>query len=129
MPGAFVADPVFEANPKQVAFLVQKIHEMELALPDFQRDFVWEPRRTAELLRTIMSRYPAGSLLFWRLGGENAGFAAREIEGAPQLIRKPQELILDGQQRLTALYQALTRSGDEHYYVSLAHLIGSLSGA
>jgi uncharacterized protein with ParB-like and HNH nuclease domain len=44
-------------------FLLQMIHNREIALPDFQRDFVWEPGATNELVQSIMSNYPAGSLL------------------------------------------------------------------
>jgi hypothetical protein len=123
MTPSFVADPVFEANPKQIGSLLQQIQDRELALPDFQRSFVWEPKRTAELLQSIMSRYPAGNLLFWRVGGGKKEFAAREVESAPPLKNSiAHTLVLDGQQRLTSLYQALTGEGEDHYFVRLNEL-------
>ena len=123
MPGAFSPDPTFEANPRTIENLLSNAHTGALALPDFQRDFTWEARRTQELLRTVMSRHPAGSLLFWRLGGDNAAFANRMIEGAPTATALPSELVLDGQQRITSLYQALMNCGDERYFVRLNELL------
>lgn len=43
-------------------------------------------------------------------------FACKALEGAPNL-KTPELLILDGQQRMTALYQALTDTADEVYYI------------
>src|SRR5437870_13642123 len=88
-------------------FLLQMIHHREMALPDFQRDFVWDPFATDELIESIMSNYPAGSLLRIK-NGSQLPFQPRAIEGAATLAKdaKPSYLILDGQQRLTSLYQA-----------------------
>lgn len=120
MTSAYAADPVFEANAKQISYLLQRIHNGELALPDFQRNFVWETKRTLELLRSVMCRFPTGTLLFWKQGSGNDGFAEREVEGAPPLNGKqPDELVLDGQQRLTSLYRALTGAAEERYFVRL----------
>ncbi|MEQ3551758.1 DUF262 domain-containing protein [Pseudonocardia nematodicida] len=111
---------MFEANGKQISYLLQRIHDRELAVPDFQRDFVWDSKSTVELLRSIMSRYPAGTLLFWKQGDDNAAFAARAVDGAPQLGSKSaDELILDGQQRLTSLFRALTGVAEETYFLRL----------
>lgn len=126
MTSAYSADPVFEANGKLISYLLQRIHDRELGLPDFQRDFVWDARATMELLRSIMSRFPAGTLLFWKQGTESAAFAAREVEGAPALNGKsPDELVLDGQQRLTALFRALNGTADERFYARLTHFCDS----
>ena len=54
---------LFETHPKEVKILLQLIHSGELALPDFQRDFVWDPGAIEELIESIMRQYPAGSLL------------------------------------------------------------------
>ncbi len=125
MIGNFNSEPVFETNPHQISSLVHKLHSGDLALPDFQRDFVWEPARVAALLQTVMSRFPAGNLLLWRLGGQNSAFASRPVEGAdpPQSASSPTHLILDGQQRLTALYQALLGKGEQSYYINLNELV------
>ncbi len=55
---------LFEDTPtKELFWLLKQIREREVALPDFQRDFVWESAATQELIISIASNYPAGSLL------------------------------------------------------------------
>src|SRR5512137_2952730 len=87
-------------------FMLALIQNREMALPDFQRDFVWDPAATDELIESIISNYPAGTLLRIK-NGQQLLFQPRAFEGAPTLNgQKPSYLILDGQQRLTSLYQA-----------------------
>jgi hypothetical protein len=114
---------LFEDTPtKELPWLLKQIQEREVALPDFQRDFVWEPAATQELIVSIAKNYPAGSLLAIR--NTHSYFAAREIEGAPSLSgTKPTYLILDGQQRLTSLFQAFYGTGEFRYFVNLKPLI------
>jgi hypothetical protein len=119
-----VRDPMehFEVHPKSLKHLLSNIHERELALPDFQRDFVWQPRETELLIESIAQNFPAGSLLFMAYRDDT--FAPRAIENAPPLAAAPLELILDGQQRLTSLYQAFYGQGDYRYFVDFGVLIG-----
>jgi len=93
----------------------------ELALPDFQRDFVWDPRETEELLESISRSFPAGSLLFmpWR----DDVFSPRAVQGAPALNASPNRLILDGQQRLSSLYQACYGAGEYRYFIAFGPLM------
>lgn len=100
---------------------LQQVHSGDLALPDFQRDFVWDPDATEELLESIFRDFPTGSLLLMR--HRDDGFAPRAFAGAPSLgKRKPLRLVLDGQQRLTSLYQALHGEGDYRYYIRIEDL-------
>jgi hypothetical protein len=94
-----------------------------MALPDFQRSFVWDPSATDELIESIISNFPAGTLLSIR-HGKQLLFQPREFEGAPELddVSKPAYLILDGQQRLTSLYQAFYGVGEHRFYLHLANL-------
>jgi hypothetical protein len=129
MTSAHAADPMFDANPRQISLLMARIYHRELALPDFQRNFVWDTRSTIELLRSVMSRYPAGTLLFWKQGGSDQRLAERSIEGAPVLAgHQPDELVLDGQQRLTALYRALYDRSEERFFVRMVKFIDSTDG-
>jgi hypothetical protein len=123
MTSAYESDPIFETVPRQLSNLVTRIHGREIALPDFQRDFVWDATRTEELIQSIISEFPVGTLLLWKQGGAET-FASRSFEGAPDLGSKmPAELVLDGQQRLTALYQALTGVGDERFYLKIDEFV------
>ncbi|HWO82269.1 MAG TPA: DUF262 domain-containing protein [Solirubrobacterales bacterium] len=112
----------FQTNPASLQHLLSAIHERELALPDFQRDFVWDARATEGLLESISRSFPAGSLLFmsWR----EDTFSPREIQGAPSLDGcTPLKLILDGQQRLSSLYQACYGVGEYRYFVDFKPLL------
>lgn len=104
-------------------FMLAMIHNREMALPDFQRDFVWDPYATDELIESIISNFPAGSLLRIK-NGHQLLFQPRAIEGSPELAKdaKPSYLVLDGQQRLTSLYQALYGAGEHRYYLDLGSL-------
>jgi hypothetical protein len=111
-----------DTNPRALKDLLAEIHSRTMALPDFQRDFVWEPVATQELIVSIASNYPAGSLL--RVRDANRVFAAREFEGAPSLAgQRHTFLVLDGQQRLTSLYQAFYGVGEHRYYLDLRKLL------
>jgi len=110
-----------DTNPRALKDLLSEIHSRTMALPDFQRDFVWEPGATQELIVSIANNYPAGSIL--RVRDAKRVFAAREFEGAPQLDgAKHTFLVLDGQQRLTSLYQAFYGVGEHRYYLDLGKL-------
>ena len=113
----------FETYPKTLKEeLLNLIHAREMALPDFQRDFVWQPGQTQALILSLARSFPAGSLL--RMENSSHMFAPRAIAGAPELNgHSPKYLILDGQQRLTSLYQALYGTGDHLFFVRLQKLI------
>jgi hypothetical protein len=111
-----------DTNPRALKDLLAEIHNRTTVLPDFQRDFVWEPGATQELIVSIANNYPAGSIL--RVRDAKRVFAAREFEGAPPLNgTKHTFLVLDGQQRLTSLYQAFYGVGEHRYYLNLRKLI------
>ena len=114
---------IFEDTmPKVLTKLLDEIQDCNAALPDFQRDFVWEPSATQELIVSIAKNYPAGSLL--RIRNTHNLFACREFQGAPALQgRTPTFLVLDGQQRLTSLYQAFYGHGEHRYYLKLRDLL------
>lgn len=99
-----MATVLFKDTTHQVADLVTDIRRGEIALPDLQRPYVWQPTKARELFDSMYKGFPVGYLLFWETGVE-AG--ARQIgEGAkPEAARK---LIVDGQQRLTSLFAVMT---------------------
>jgi len=118
---ARVAPDEFETHPRRLLKMLEDLHGGQLALPDFQRSFVWSPDATRELIVSMIRTFPAGALLFLRGGG--AAFKARPAEGAPELAGQPLELVLDGQQRLTSLYQALFGVGASRFFFDIGALI------
>lgn len=97
-------------DKRKLVLLVEQASEGKLCLPDFQRDFVWPRHEVAELLRSILRRYFVGSLLLLRCDPAKPPFACITLRGSnPTFVEpRPELLILDGQQRLTALLYALT---------------------
>jgi hypothetical protein len=113
---------IFEdTNPRALKDLLAEIDNRAAVLPNFQRDFVWEPGATQELIVSIANNYPAGSIL--RVRDPVGFFSAREFEGAPATGAKHTFLVLDGQQRLTSLYQAFYGVGEHRYYLDLTKVI------
>ena len=113
---------IFEdTNPRALKELLAEIYNRAAVLPNFQRDFVWEPSATQELIVSIANNYPAGSIL--RVRDPVGFFSAREFEGAPAIGKNHTFLVLDGQQRLTSLYQAFYGVGDHRYYVDLTKVL------
>lgn len=111
-----------DTNPRELKELLLQVHSGESALPNFQRSFVWDPDATQALVSSIGQSYPAGSLL--RIRNTQELFAHREFEGAPALDgRRPTYLVLDGQQRLTSLYQAFYGVGDHRYFLDLRKVL------
>lgn len=114
-----------DTNPRALKDLLAEIHNRSAVLPDFQRDFVWEPGATQELIVSIANNYPAGSIL--RVRDAKRVFAAREFEGAPPLAgAKHTFLVLDGQQRMTSLYQAFYGVGEHRYFLDMKKLIAGV---
>ena len=100
----------FSSNPELLKKLLDGIHEGRTALPEFQRDWRWDENRIIGLLASIAQGFPIGTVMTLQTGGD-VRFKMRPIEGAPSFGNQtPAVLVLDGQQRLTSLYQVL-RSG------------------
>ena len=87
--------------------LLREAGEGSSQLPDFQRGWVWDDERVKSLLASISLGYPIGAVMMLRAGGETVRFRQRPIEGAGETSREAERLILDGQQRLTSLFQSL----------------------
>lgn len=91
--------------------LLKETFEGGLVLPEFQRDFVWSPEDVRELLVSIFGGYFIGSLLFLEAHREEAPFAIRLIKGVEKVnpevrIQHSIKIVLDGQQRTTAVFYA-----------------------
>jgi hypothetical protein len=97
---------VFKTTDYDIGRLVNDIEIGDIALPDIQRPFVWykKIKKVRDLLDSIYKGYPIGYLLFW----ENANRSDYKNIGFDEKKRKiPRFLIIDGQQRLTALFAVL----------------------
>lgn len=105
-----MAGSTFKTNPYYLQELLTDCHRGVLQLPDFQRSWVWDEDRIKSLIASISRAFPIGALMTLETGGE-VDFKPRPIEGAPGEAKtvKPDSLLLDGQQRMTSLYQVSLR--------------------
>ena len=87
--------------------LVNRLREGRFVIPDFQRDFEWEPWDISALMSSIFRDYYISSLLLWKGKGENfEALACEPIYAFNGDNGNPEYIVLDGQQRLTAMYYA-----------------------
>lgn len=88
--------------------LLSEARDGSTQLPDFQRGWVWDDEHVRSLLASISLGYPIGAVMMLRAGGDGVRFKQRAIEGAAATAHSTADrLILDGQQRLTSLFQSL----------------------
>lgn len=106
-----MAGTSFKTNPYDLREILQSCQRGTLQLPDFQRSWVWDEDRIKSLIASVSRAYPVGALMTLDTGGE-VEFKPRPIEGAPAAAKevRPSSLLLDGQQRLTSLYQVTIRN-------------------
>lgn len=97
----------FDSDKKTLQELLSGIHSGSIQLPDFQRSWVWDDDHIKSLIASVSLSFPIGAVLFLETDQEQRRFLPRTIEGVANMQRKPDLLILDGQQRLTSLYQTL----------------------
>src|SRR5680860_161871 len=84
----------------------------QIQLPDFQRGYKWEDERIRLLLVTVLRGHPLGVVMLLKTGNDQVQFKPKPIAGADVSDdAEPEMLLLDGQQRLTSLTQALTGDG------------------
>ncbi|NLT73447.1 MAG: DUF262 domain-containing protein [Chloroflexi bacterium] len=80
--------------------LLDDIAKLDIVLPEFQREYVWQREQAKQLMVSLFKAYPTGSLLFWKTANppdiKNSTISPDKIGTT--------EVILDGQQRLTTLY-------------------------
>jgi hypothetical protein len=99
----------FDSTKTPLQELLERADSGKLQLPDFQRGWVWDDERIRSLLASVSVSFPIGAIMLLQTGGENVRFKPRPLTGSHERLREiaPETLILDGQQRLTSLYQAL----------------------
>lgn len=97
---------VEKADRIHLGSLVDELKKGRFVIPDFQREFEWEPWDVLDLIKSIFMDYYIGTLLLWKGSKDNFKMLSCEniyaFKGKPD----PQHIVLDGQQRLTAIYYA-----------------------
>jgi hypothetical protein len=106
-----VGGSTFQLAQPKLGELLEQIHNGTIQLPQFQRGWVWRDSGIRALLASVSLSYPIGAVMTLEAGG-HLNFKMRCFEGAPEHPESDAEkLVLDGQQRLTSLFQALRSAG------------------
>lgn len=100
----------FTAIPISLKTLLEQLDNGKVQLPDFQRGWVWDDDRIRSLLISISRGFPVGAVMTLDAGGD-IRFQSRPIEGADPMSSQVEYYLLDGQQRLTSLYQTMRYEG------------------
>lgn len=98
----------FDSTKLSLPAILQDTVSGKIQLPDFQRGWVWDDDHIQDLLASIARSFPVGAVMLMETGGD-VKFQVRPVEGveAAEVLGKEESLILDGQQRLTTLTQAI----------------------
>ncbi len=95
---------VEKADRMHLGSLVDELKKGRFVIPDFQREFEWKPWDVLDLIKSIFMDYYIGTLLLWKGSKENYKMLSCEPIYAFNGNNDPQHIVLDGQQRLAAIY-------------------------
>ena len=118
-------------EPLTVTFsgLIGDIEKGLIKIPQFQRDFVWDIEKSANLIDSIIKGYPIGTFIFWKT--KERLRSIRNIGGIG--LPNPENgdfvnFVLDGQQRLTSLFASLrgAQINQEHLTVDYSNIFINL---
>jgi uncharacterized protein with ParB-like and HNH nuclease domain len=105
--------------PIAIKDLIEHVHKNDYLLPEIQREFVWKPEQVLKLFDSLMLDYPIGTFIFWKPKKTNVSDLKfyEFIKSFSQHEDVPNEestsigdnvtAVIDGQQRITALYIGL----------------------
>lgn len=111
-----------EARNRKLSEWYGKVQRAEIKLPRFQRFEAWDRSRICSLVETVINNLPLGITLILEVGDKEK-FISRYLSTAPEINTRVYEHLLDGQQRLTALWRVFQNNYDwETYYVYLKEL-------
>ena len=102
--------PELGSNPEKIDNLINRIKSGDIRIPAFQRSFVWKQNQVIELLDSIISNFPIGSVLLWS-STEKLNHT-RNIAGflIPETSEEyPVNYVLDGQQRISSIYAVFSK--------------------
>ena len=92
----------FDVNSTTIESIINSIKVGEIAIPEIQRPFVWTPTKVRDLLDSLYKGFPIGYIIVWKNPD------VRMKDGS---ISTGKKIIIDGQQRITAIQAAIV--GDE----------------
>lgn len=105
-----------KAQDRTIKDWISEIRSGKLALPRFQRFEAWGSTIITDFLTSIIRGLPVGVSLILQVGS-NPQFKYRHFHGIPDQREDVKELLLDGQQRLTALWRSFVDNYENKTYL------------
>lgn len=101
-----MAKELFERIDRKVGNLLDEVASGKISLPDLQRPFVWKNNKVCDLFDSMMRGFPIGYIMLWKSPDD---YDKIRDEWVPnKQFKRPDDLVIDGQQRLTSLFAAMT---------------------
>ena len=100
-----MSNVLFNNIPTMVKTLLDDVKNGKIGLPDLQRPFVWKDNKVRELLDSMLKGYPIGYIMLW--DSPDNYDKKGSIGTDEKMFKQPDDLVIDGQQRLTALLASL----------------------
>lgn len=97
---------LFDNIPSKVGDLLSDVKNGKVGLPDLQRPFVWKDSKARDLLDSMLKGYPIGYIMLWQ--SPDGYETINHIGTNDKTYIQPDYLVIDGQQRLTALLAAIS---------------------
>ena len=104
----------------KISTILDHIDNGHMALPEFQRGYVWNRDQVRGLFDSLYKRHPVGGLLVWATESKSATHRG-DGDLAPGVVK----LLLDGQQRMTSLY-GVVRGNPPKFFDGNANAFTSL---
>lgn len=99
--------PRLEQQTFKIRQLIDDYRGGRIVIPEFQREYVWKPKRASALIDSLYRRFPISSLLLWQGDGETRSRRRDPRPSRSALVN----WLIDGQQRVITLSRVMT--GDE----------------
>lgn len=103
-----MAQELFERVDRKVGNLLDDVLNGRIGLPDLQRPFVWADSKVRNLFDSMMKGFPIGYVMLWASPTDYIN--TKTIGVGEKQFKRPDDLVIDGQQRLTSLLAAMSGS-------------------
>jgi len=97
-----------ELKSYRVSEIERFLADRRFAVPEIQREFVWDPKKACKLLDSIYHELPIGTIMLWETHRKNRHHLREHLHVLPEFDGGNKHIwfLLDGQQRVAVLFQA-----------------------
>lgn len=101
-----MAKAIYTSVPRQLSDILSDVRNGRIGLPDLQRPFVWKDNKVRDLYDSMLKGFPIGYIMLWESPTDYED-KKTSIGVGEKSYKVPKDLVIDGQQRLTALVASM----------------------